>query len=63
MCDVPCVISALEEYHDCDHTMDERMMADCPTKFEFDAVQPTTADFDEKSKGNCTLHTSTFRPL
>jgi hypothetical protein len=43
-------ISALAEYHDCGDAMDSTAMADCPTKFEFEALQPTTVDPDEKRK-------------
>ncbi len=41
-------ISALAEYHDCGDAMDRRMMVDCPTNSEFDALQLTTTDPDEK---------------
>jgi hypothetical protein len=43
-------ISALAEYHDCGDAMDGMMMVDCPTKSEFDALQPTTTDPDEKRR-------------
>ncbi len=43
-------ISALAEYHDCGDAMDLTAMADCPTKSEFDALQPITNDLDEKCK-------------
>ena len=43
-------ISALAEYHDCGDAMDLTAMADCPTKSEFDALQPITTDPDEKRK-------------
>ncbi len=43
-------ISALTEYHDCGDAMDLTAMADCPTKTEFDALQPITTDPDEKQK-------------
>ena len=43
-------ISALAEYHDCGGAIDWIAMIDCPTKSEFDALQPTTTDLDEKRK-------------
>ena len=41
-------ISTLAEYHDCGDAMDLTAMADCPTKSEFDALQPNTTEPDEK---------------
>jgi hypothetical protein len=41
-------ISALAEYHDCGDARDLTTMTDCLTKSEFDALQPTTIDPDEK---------------
>jgi len=43
-------ISTLTEYHDCGDTMDSTAMANCLTKSEFDALQPTTTDLDEKCR-------------
>ena len=41
-------ISALAVYHDCGDAMDGILMTDYPTKLEFDGLQPTTMDPDEK---------------
>jgi hypothetical protein len=35
-------ISALAEYHDCGDAMDLTARTHCPTKSEFDGLQPTT---------------------
>ncbi len=43
-------ISALAEYHDCGDALDATSMRGCPTKSEFDLLQPTTTDLDEKHK-------------
>jgi hypothetical protein len=43
-------ISALAEYHDCGDALDPIAMTGCPTKSEFDLLQPTTTDLDEKHK-------------
>jgi len=43
-------ISTLAEYHDCGDAMDLTTMADCPTKSEFETLQPITTDPDEKLK-------------
>ena len=43
-------ISALAEYHDYGDAMDSTAVADCPTKSDFDALQPITNDPDEKHK-------------
>ena len=43
-------ISTLAEYYDCGDAMDKTLMTDCPTKSEFDLLQPTTTDLDEKHK-------------
>ena len=43
-------IIAFAEYHDCGDAMDLTAMIDYPTKSEFDALQPMTADLDEKCK-------------
>ncbi len=43
-------ISALAEYHDCGDALDQVAMTDCPKKSEFDTLQPTTTDLDEKRK-------------
>ncbi len=40
-------ISVLAEYHHCGDAMDWTMMTNCPTKLEFDGLQPTTVDPDE----------------
>jgi hypothetical protein len=42
--------SALPEYHDCGDAMDLTAMTDCPTNSEFDGLQSTTIDLDEKRK-------------
>ena len=42
-------ISTLAEYHDCGDAMDA-VKTDCPTKFEFEALLPTTTDASEKCK-------------
>jgi hypothetical protein len=53
-------ISALAEYHDCGDAVDLTAMADCPTKSEFDALQPVTTDPDEKRKRKLYSQTSAF---
>ena len=47
-------ISALAEYHGCGDTMDSTVMPDCPTKSDFDALQPTTLISMKSAGKNCT---------
>ena len=42
--------STLAEYHHCGDVMDGLMMTGCPTKLEFDGIQPTTMDPEEKCR-------------
>ncbi len=41
-------IIGLVEYHNCGDTMDGTIITNCPPKLEFDGLQPTTMDSDEK---------------
>ena len=51
MCDIPIVqISTLAKYHNCGDAMDGMIMTNCPTKSEFDGLQSTTMDPDQKQR-------------
>ena len=48
-------IEALAEYYDCGDALDEvKMLADCPTKSEFDALLSTQKTPRNLRKSNCT---------